>query len=140
MRDYFVTQEPMDSSSLEKTLNHAECGGVVIFVGKVRSHHHGKSVTSLTYEAYIPLAENVFKELAQVAKAKFNVQYIRIAHRVGHLQIGDTAVWIGVEATHRAEAFQACHYLIDHLKKEAPIWKKETYQDGSFVWVQGCDE
>ncbi|MBI4412450.1 MAG: molybdenum cofactor biosynthesis protein MoaE [Deltaproteobacteria bacterium] len=134
-----ITHKPIDPSNLEAELNDPACGGVVAFVGKVRNHHDGKKVTGLTYEAYVPMAEKILTAIAAEAVEKFGVKEAKILHRVGDLEIGDIAVWVGVESAHRAEAFEACRYVIDELKQRTPIWKKEHYQDGKRQWV-GCKD
>ncbi len=131
-----ITTKPINISALEAQLNDPSCGGVVTFVGKVRNHHDGKQVTNLTYEAYAPMAEKIFKLIATEGIEKFGVKEIKIIHRVGDLQIGDVAVWVGVQSAHRAEAFEACQYAIDELKKRAPIWKKEYYANAESEWVR----
>ncbi|MBI2340938.1 MAG: molybdenum cofactor biosynthesis protein MoaE, partial [Deltaproteobacteria bacterium] len=131
-----ITDKPIPTDELERDLNDPSCGGVVTFVGKVRNHHEGKKVTGLTYEAYAPMAEKVFKTIGSEAVEKFGVKEARIVHRIGPLKIGDVAVWIGVQSPHRAEAFAACQYAIDELKQRAPIWKKEHYMNADSEWVK----
>ena len=131
----YITNELINPEHLEATLDDPSCGGVVTFVGKVRNHHDGWQVTSLTYEAYIPMAEKIFAQIAAEAAQKSGAKEVRIVHRVGDLQISDVAVWVGVQSPHRAEAFAACRYAIDELKQRAPIWKKEHYADSGSEWV-----
>ena len=130
-----ITTKPIPVAQLTEQLENPSCGGIVIVVGKVRNHHEGKKVIGLTYEAYQPMAEKIFLKIAAEATKKFGVIQVKIVHRVGQLQIGDVAVWVGVEAPHRAAAFGACQYAIDELKTRAPIWKKEHYQDAESQWV-----
>ena len=131
-----LTTEPIDISKLESQLDDPACGGVVIFVGKVRNHHEGKAVQALSYEAYAPMVEKTFRQIGEEAVARFGVKSVNIVHRVGNLTIGDVAVWVGVQSAHRAEAFDACRYAINQLKERAPIWKREHYVDGLSQWVQ----
>lgn len=130
-----ITQQPIQPALLEQEMQDSTCGAVVAFVGKVRNHHQGKKVTSLTYEAHIPMVQKIFNEIIMEAKEKFGVRDVRVVHRVGDLNIGDVAVWIGAQSAHRKEAFQACEYTINELKSRAPIWKKEHYQEGEAQWV-----
>lgn len=132
----FVTKKRLDVTALEAELSDPSCGGVVTFAGRVRNHHEGRRVIQLDYEAYIPMAEKKLAQIATEVVQKFGVSDVRIVHRVGSLTIGDTAVWIGVQSPHRAEAFAACQYAIDEVKHRTPIWKKEYYDDSTSNWVQ----
>lgn len=124
-----------------KSMLTPECGGVVTFEGRVRNHNDGQSVDSLEYEVYDALAVKEGEKILREAKNKFDVIEAFCAHRVGHLQIGDLAVWILVTAKHRKQAFLACEFIIDSIKKTVPIWKKEHYSDKSIKsqWVY-CTE
>lgn len=113
-------------------------GGEVIFRGLVRNTNHGRKVTALSYDSFVPLAEQTLKTIAQEASAKWGDDMnMTIVHRTGHLQIGDEAVIVVVSSKHRQEAFDACQYIIEELKVRAPIWKKEHYIDGESEWLQG---
>jgi molybdopterin synthase catalytic subunit len=111
------------------------CGGHVAFEGWVRNHNEGKTVLSLEYEAYAALAIQEGQRILSEAQEKFGITQALAIHRVGHLQIGDLAVWVGVASPHRKAAFLACSYIIDEIKHRLPIWKKEHYADGSAEWV-----
>ena len=117
---------------------HPECGGLALFVGTVRDHHEGRQVWRLRYTAYEPVAARVIREVEATTKERFGVPYVRIAHRLGDLIIGDVAIVCVVRAPHRAEAFEACRYAVDAVKHGAPIWKEEFYADGSSAFVEGC--
>lgn len=110
-------------------------GAVVTFSGIVRDHNDGKNVRALEYEAYAPLCETEAQKIFDEAIAKFDILSLACLHRTGKLNVGDTAVWIGVGAAHRDAAFEACRYVIDEVKKRLPIWKKEYYSDGDSGWV-----
>ena len=131
----------ISSSSIEEYKNKSfvtpECGGVVTFEGRVRNHNEGQSVESLEYEAYSGLALKEGEKILYQAKEKFDILDTFCVHRIGHLQIGDLAVWIVVTSKHRREAFRACEYIIDAVKDTVPIWKKENYTDKSIdsKWV-----
>ena len=131
----------ISSSSIEEYKNKSfvtpECGGVVTFEGRVRNHNEGQSVESLEYEAYSGLALKEGEKILYQAKEKFDILDTFCVHRIGHLQIGDLAVWIVVTSKHRREAFRACEYIIDAVKDTVPIWKKENYSDKSLEskWV-----
>lgn len=111
------------------------CGASAFFAGHVRNHHEGKSVLRMEYEAYRPMAEKEIAGIVLDAKNKFGVREIRVSHRIGKMNIGDVAVAIEVWSAHRAEAFDACRYVIDLIKVRVPIWKHEFYSDGSDAWV-----
>jgi molybdopterin synthase catalytic subunit len=109
-------------------------GGIVEFVGTVRNQTKGKTVLFLDFEAYAPMAIKEMTKIAEQAKKQFALEKIAIHHRIGKLEIGETAVVIAVAAPHRKAAFDACSFAIDTLKETVPIWKKEYFEDGS-VWV-----
>ena len=129
-----VTREPIDVAGLSATL--PEDGALCVFTGVVRNHNDGKPVLHLEYEGYEEMVTAIFEEIAAEAKAKFGVTSVRIAHRLGRMEIGDTSVAVAVSSPHRREAFEACRFAIDTLKHRAPIWKKEFYADGS-SWLEG---
>ena len=131
-----MSADPIQTEELQRTLYDISSGGVVTFIGRVRNHHDGRAVRALSYEAYVSMAESVFRSIAQEAKDAFQITQIDIVHRTGDLSIGDIAVWIGVAAAHRRPAFDACQFAIDALKARAPIWKKEHYLDGSSDWTE----
>ncbi|HMS53819.1 MAG TPA: ThiF family adenylyltransferase [Fimbriimonadaceae bacterium] len=113
----------------------ARAGGFVTFEGRVRDHAEGRAVERLTYEAYPEMAIAEGTRLLEEAKEKFGLLDSRVIHRVGTLEIGEVAVWIGVAAAHRREAFAACEWIIDQLKHRVPIWKHEIFSEGAGVWV-----
>jgi molybdopterin synthase catalytic subunit len=109
-------------------------GAVLSFLGVVRDHARGRRVLHLDYEAYPPMAEVQMELLFEEARARFGLERALVVHRTGRLAIGEAAVAIVVATPHRAAAFDACRHLIDRLKETVPIWKKETYADGS-AWI-----
>ena len=112
-------------------------GGLGTFAGIVRQHSLGKEVEYLEYEAYGPMATRKMAEIAAEASDKWDIEEVSIVHRVGHLDIGDVAVSIAVTAAHRAPALEACRYVIDRLKEDVPIWKREQGVDGETWWGKG---
>ena len=108
-------------------------GGIVTFSGAVRAQSRGKRVLRLTYEAYAAMAEQELERISQAAEQRFAAE-VAILHRVGQLEVGEIAVVIAASAPHREQAFDACRFAIEELKKQVPIWKKETYEDGD-EWV-----
>ena len=126
---------PLDPAALQRGLRDARCGGFAAFEGWVRNHNEGHAVTRLEYEAFAELAEKEGARIVQAAIEKFGVTRAACVHRIGSLAIGDIAVWVGVSAVHRDEAFRACRYIIDEVKHRVPIWKKEHYVNGDSGWV-----
>lgn len=110
-------------------------GGIVYFQGVVRNHNEGKDVTSLEYESYIPMANKIGNDIVKKAIEKFDIVDAYCVHRTGHLDINDTAVWVVTTSHHRKEAYDACQYIIDTVKGEVPIWKKEHYKTEGPKWV-----
>ena len=109
-------------------------GGEVLFIGTVRDHDADRGVTALSYTAH-PSAEAELRRVAEDMVAKYDVIAVAAVHRVGDLAVGDLAVVAGVACAHRAEAFHACHALIDELKASVPVWKHQRFTDGSSEWV-----
>jgi molybdopterin synthase catalytic subunit len=110
------------------------CGAIVTFLGTVRDHARGQRVVRLEYEAYPEMALRVFERIAEEVEARWPGARLAIHHRMGSLEPGGLSVVIAAAAPHRADAFSACRHAIEELKKDAPIWKREHYPDGS-VWV-----
>jgi molybdopterin synthase catalytic subunit len=130
-----VTTAPIDTAQLQRSLENPAAGGYCAFEGWVRNENDGHVVERLEYEAYEPLVVAEGNRVLAEALEKFPYLQARCVHRVGMLEIGDCAVWIGVAAKHRDEAFKACRYIIDEIKVRLPIWKKEHYADGDSGWV-----
>ena len=131
-----IQDTPLSLDEVVRAVSDVGQGGLVAFTGAVRNHSKGKTVTRLDYEAYAPMAEKQLARIADEAREKWPGTRVAIAHRVGTLVPGDLAVVIAVSAPHRKEAFRACEYVIDRLKEDVPIWKKETFVDGA-VWADG---
>lgn len=135
-----ITTEPISPLALQEIFDDPSCGALTTFTGKVRNHHEGQSVKTLTYEAHTEMAEKILHEIVWEARRMFDTRRLIVVHRVGHLSVGETAVWIGAESPHRDSAFGACRYVIEEVKKRLPIWKKEHRADGSTRWMEGCHE
>jgi molybdopterin synthase catalytic subunit len=125
----------LDTQELRRLVQDPACGGYAAFEGWVRQENEGRRVLRLEYEAYEPLAQSEGLSILTLAREKFGVVRVACAHRIGELAIGELAVWVGVSAVHRGEAFDACRYIIDEIKHRVPIWKKEHYCDGDSGWV-----
>lgn len=133
-----IRREPLSLDALLTVTQSPATGALTIFAGTVRRHNGGREVTALEYSVYEPLAERRLEEIEREAERRFGVTCCRIQHRVGPLDIGDTSVLIVVRAPHRAEAFAAARYAIDTVKHTVPVWKRETYADGTQSYVKGC--
>jgi molybdopterin synthase catalytic subunit len=132
---FSFSRAPLDVSALRAALADPACGGYAAFEGWVRDHNEGQRVRHLEYEAYEALAVREAERIIAEAGARFGVAHAACAHRVGDLEVGELAVWVGVSAAHRDEAFRACRYIIDEIKHRLPIWKKEHYVGGDSGWV-----
>ncbi|MDE0359952.1 MAG: molybdenum cofactor biosynthesis protein MoaE, partial [Rhodospirillaceae bacterium] len=123
--DFDITDQGIDVDALQRRLESGRAGAYAAFQGWVRNHNDGRDVVSLEYEAYGPIAVSEGERVLAEALQRFNLLKVAASHRIGHLQIGDCAVWVGVSAAHRGDAFDGCRYVIDELKSRLPIWKKE---------------
>jgi molybdopterin synthase catalytic subunit len=131
----FLSTTPIDLRALLAGVESPTHGGIASFLGQVRDHHDGRTVRGLEYSAYGPMAEMECAAIVAEAEARWPVR-VALAHRVGELEIGDTAVAVAAAGAHRDEAFAACRYVIEEVKRRVPIWKKEFYQDGAVGWVE----
>ena len=131
-----LTREVIDAENLVAAAKRGEDGAVVVFDGIVRNHTRDRQTLYLDYEAYEDMALKQIDSLAREAVVRFGVRQVTLVHRLGRLNVGETSVLIVVASAHRAQAFDACRWLIDTLKKTVPIWKRETFVDG-VVWAAG---
>ena len=132
-----IRPSPLSVDELLAIVADPAAGGTAVFLGTVRDHTPeapGAEVTGLEYEAH-PEAARRLREVAEKVAADHDVIALAATHRVGPLQVGDTAVVVVASAAHRSAAFDACRALIDTLKREVPIWKREGFADGSHNWV-----
>lgn len=131
-----LTREPLDRNALVAAVANPSVGGIVVFEGVVRDNARGKQVQYLEYDLYPEMAEQQIHTIVAEAKQRWGVEQVAVAHRFGRLEIGEASVIIVVATPHRAEAFEACRYIIDTLKTTVPIWKKEVATNGE-EWVEG---
>lgn len=131
-----IVSEVIDLRDIKDGMADPQDGAALFFEGVVRNHTRGRRTLYLDYEAYEAMALNEMEKLAQAALERFKVRDVRLVHRLGRLEIGETSVVIAVASAHRAAAFEACRWLIDTLKRTVPIWKKEHFEDGA-VWADG---
>ncbi len=134
-----VTDQPIDLAGLLAAGHHPGAGAVVLFSGEVRDNNLGRPVSYLEYEAQVPLAEKMISEILAEAKEKWGLRAAIAQHRIGRVEIGETAVVVITAAPHRGEAYTANRYIIDRIKHEAPIWKCEYYSDGTKAWGNNCN-
>lgn len=137
-RLFLLSSGPIDPAALAAELASPGAGACVTFEGRVRDTNDGMAVEYLEYEAYEALALDEGRRV--VEECLDGVIAARCVHRVGRLEIGDVAVWVGVIAAHRGEAFAACRRIIDEVKSRVPIWKKEHYRSGAAQWVAPLEE
>jgi molybdopterin synthase catalytic subunit/molybdopterin converting factor small subunit len=132
---YAVVEHPLSADDIAARVDDPGAGGIVIFSGVVRNQTGGRPVKFLEYEAHAGMAEAKLREIGTAIHGRWpEVKRVAMLHRVGRLEIGESSVLIAVSAAHRGDAFEACRYAIDTLKRIVPVWKKEYFEDGE-VWV-----
>lgn len=131
-----VSADPIDGAALTRSVESPDCGGLVTFAGTVRNENVGRVVSFLVYEAYPEMAEKQMASIVADARQQWEIRGVAVQHRTGRLAIGETSVFIAVAAPHRDAAFQAARLIIDRVKKECAIWKKEVFEGGE-AWVEG---
>lgn len=129
-----LTTDPIDVASALVHLQSEQAGAIDFFLGVVRDNTQDRPVDRLDYEAYDRMALSEMQKIVDTATARWPILRCTVIHRTGTLHIGEVAVLIGVATAHRADAFDACRYIIDTIKQTVPIWKKEIFTDGD-VWV-----
>jgi molybdopterin synthase catalytic subunit len=140
---FAINFAPLSLEEVYSLADDSANGAIVVMSGTVRNQTDGKAVISLEYQAYEPMALNIFRSIATEIRQRWQAtNRVVIHHRIGRLHIGEISVLVAVGCPHRGEAFDACRYAIDTLKHNAPIWKKEHYQDGSSSWVSigACEQ
>jgi molybdopterin synthase catalytic subunit len=130
-----LTTDAINYAALTESVCRPDCGGVVLFLGTVRSLTDGQVTVALEYEAYSAMAEKKLAEIEQETRRRWPVGEMALVHRLGRLGVGEVSVAAAVSCPHRAEAFEACRFAIDRLKELVPIWKQENWADGSTEWV-----
>ena len=131
-----IVQDILDVRTLAQTVAGESDGAIATFSGIVRGTNRGKKVLFLEYEAYPEMAVKMMERIGEEVKATWGLESLRIQHRVGRLNVGETSVVVVVSSPHRDDSFAACQYAINRLKRIVPIWKKEVFEDGE-VWVEG---
>jgi molybdopterin synthase catalytic subunit len=129
-----VIREPIDLQELVRYVTGPEAGAIATFIGTTRNNNEGRKVTALDYDAYPEMAEKELARIGEDAKKKWKIERIAITHRIGPVALTEASVVIAVSAAHRDDAFQACRFAIEEIKKTVPIWKKEVFEGGE-VWI-----
>ncbi len=132
-----VTEEPLDLAMHEKAVAMPAAGAVVTFQGVVRDHDDGRGVTLLEYESH-PSAQSVLRAVAVEIAADPEIYAVAVSHRIGALRVGDVALVAAVSSAHRAAAFAACARLVDEVKAQLPVWKRQVFADGTDEWVNSA--
>lgn len=132
---FALLDEAIDDQRLKDFLQDEQCGALATFEGWVRNHNNDSRVIRLTYYGYEKLAINQGKRIIEEAKRLFDIENAVAIHRIGALEIGDMAVWVGVSSKHRYPAFDACKWILDTIKADIPVWKQEFYQDEPSKWL-----
>jgi molybdopterin synthase catalytic subunit len=130
----YLTEDPIDSAALAKSVMRPSDGACVLFEGVVRNHHEGRKVESIFYDAYRPMAEKEITKIVDTIHTRFPQVAAAVQHRLGLLKVGEASIVIACASPHRGEAFDACRAMIDQFKQTVPIWKKERGPDGE-EWV-----
>jgi molybdopterin synthase catalytic subunit len=129
-----ITHSTIDVQRIIGLVTNPESGAIDIFVGTTRNKSGGRGVLYLTYEAFEPMALKIMAQLEAEARSRWPLHKIALVHRLGVVDPGEASVVVAVSSAHRKEAFEACRYLIDRLKQDVPLWKKERFADGSEEW------
>lgn len=132
-----VSDQPLDVAAHESAVGGPRAGAVVSFAGVVRDHDGGRSVAELEYTSH-PSAASLLADVAAQIAAEPEVLAVAVSHRVGMLKIGDAALVAAVACAHRAEAFAACAKLVDEVKAQIPVWKRQVFADGTEEWVNSA--
>jgi molybdopterin synthase catalytic subunit len=132
-----ITKDAIDQLKILDQIKDDSSGAVVFFTGSVRNYNSKGKVEGIFYEAYNEMVEEILKKIEKEIFKNWNIKKFIAIHRIGYLKVGEISVIVGVSSEHRKEAFEACSYGIDNIKKRCPIWKKEKMQSGNFEWVDG---
>ena len=128
-----VTEAPISVTELADAVQDAAAGAVVTFEGVVRNHDAERAVTGIGYSCH-PTAGQIVAQIAQDMAQQGRVRALGVVHRVGDLSVGEVALAVAVSSDHRAEAFAVCGQIVEEVKKRLPVWKRQTFTDGSSQW------
>ena len=132
-----IVTDAIDPAAILASVGSDVDGASMLFTGVVRNHNQGRAVEGVRYDVYEEMATGILTQIAEEAKQLVGIDHIAVVHRVGELTVGDVSVAIAVSSPHRAEAFEACRFIIEEIKKRLPVWKKERYGDSVEEWVEG---
>lgn len=130
-----ITSQPIDTAAVLASVQSDQAGAAVLFVGSTRQFTNGRETLKLEYECYETMAIKKMTEILDQATGKWNIETCSIVHRVGTVGLGEASIAVAVSSPHRADSFEAARWLVDTLKTEVPIWKRENWADGSQEWV-----
>jgi molybdopterin synthase catalytic subunit len=131
-----VTEDVLLAQEAVEAVASPAAGAIDVFLGVVRDNNLGRDVQYLEYEAYPAMAEREMRAIGEEASSRFSLEAYAVLHRTGRLEIGETSLLVVVSSAHRAASFEACHWMVDEIKKRVPVWKKEVWTDGE-AWVEG---
>ena len=132
-----ITKDLIDKVKIFDLIKDDSCGAIVLFTGSVRNRGSKGKVEGIFYEAYEEMVEEILRKIEKEIFEYWSVKKFIAIHRTGYLKVGEISVIVGVSSEHRKDAFEACNYGIDNIKKRCPIWKKEKMQSGNSEWVEG---
>ena len=132
-----VTKSAIDPGEVLLSVRHPSAGGTVIFLGTIRNKSEGVAVEELEYQVYRKMALRRMLEIESQVLKRWPVKRVRLVHRYGRLEVGEISVAVAVACEHRAEAFEACRFAIDAIKRTLPLWKKEKARGRRGLWVKG---
>ena len=133
-----ISSDSLNPAALLSQAHHPRAGAVVLFSGEVRNNNLGKAVAYLEYEAHVSMASKMINSVLLEAKAKWSLNIALAQHRIGKVEVGESAVVVITSAAHRKEAYAANRFIIDKIKHEVPIWKCEYFADGTKEWGGNC--
>jgi molybdopterin synthase catalytic subunit len=133
----WITRDPIGGETVMQHVGSSSDGAINLFLGIVRDHNEGRAVSGMHYDVYLEMAEPALRDIVAEAEAQCDGGQVAAVHRVGELKIGEISVAIAASAPHRAEAFAACRYVIEEIKKRLPVWKHERYVTGESEWLRG---
>jgi molybdopterin synthase catalytic subunit len=133
----WLTTEPIGADSVLPLVAAPEHGAALVFLGVVRDHNEGRAVSGVHYEGYAEMAERTLTQILTEAARRIQPARLAAVHRLGELGIGDVSIAIAVSTPHRAEAFEACRYVIEEVKQRLTVWKQERYRSGEQSWLAG---
>lgn len=132
----YLTDQPLVAATLVSEVSSDAFGGSVLFLGTVRDSSEDGDIEGIEYSAYREMAEAEFDRILAETKERWPVARVALRHRLGYVAAGEASIAIAVASPHRAEAFEACRYLIEETKKRVPLWKRERFASGATRWVE----